>query len=132
MSHYDACFLAIACALFSERPRRWWLGALIPLFGFGLALLPIGHFAAIVVGLAACLPPLAPAPAALLLAVPAYPSPIAALTTALLYLAGVAALAALFEDRLDHDSLPRRLRGAPIRLLVLGIAYFGLLPAGHL
>ena len=73
MNHYDASFLAIACALMTERPRRWWLAAGVPVLAFGLTLLPLGHFAAIVAALVACTPPLRPAVAALLLAVPLLP-----------------------------------------------------------
>lgn len=132
MNHYDASFLAIACALLTERPRRWWLAASIPVLAFALTLLPLGHFAPIVAALVACAPPLRPAVAALLLAVPHYPGARAAAVSAGLYLVGVAVLAALLEDRLDQDAVPAFLRGTPARLLVLAVAYFSLLPVAHL
>ncbi len=131
MRPFDAVFLALATALFIERPKRWWLVTLAPLVALAAGSVELGPWEMPVVALVACL--LAPrfAPVALLLALPVYQGPFDAVRAAVLWIAVTAILETL-KDRWDEEALPQRMRGFPIELLSIGILYYVLLPVAYL
>ncbi len=132
MTAYDACFFAIAIAVFSgDLPRRWWLAAFAPLVAWGVGLAPLGSVRAPLAALIVSAPVIRMAPCALLLAVPSYDCPFKAAFFGALWL-GVTLAFKYLAARLDGEAVPGRLRGAPARFIALSVAYFGLQPAGLL
>lgn len=132
MTAYDACFLAVACAALGERSRRYWLIALVPLVAYGIALAPLGDLCVPIAALAACALAQRPAAAALLLVVPAYPTLTHALVTGVTWLVAVALFDEVALGRLTTTAIPPAFRGAPVRLLALGVLYFVLYPVATL
>ena len=131
MTPQDAVFLALAAALFVERPRGWQFICLAPVIAWGAGELPLGDLRALVVALVVGLPALRFAPVALLLALPEYPDLVSATISASTWLASLCVVDAM-RGRLDTEAIPSRLRGAPIRLLTVGILYYVLLPVFYL
>ena len=128
MIPYDAAFLAFVASRCLDRPKYWWLALLAPLLAFLISTYePLGRFAAPLTALVAVA--LAPrwAPVSLLLVVPVY----ATLTQSLGVTVTWLVLNVLFDAllaRLPDEAITPRLRGWPIRLLVLGALYYTLLP----
>ena len=132
MNPYDAVFMAFVASRCLERPKRWWLVLLAPLLAYGIGCYePLGRFAAPVTALAAVA--LAPrwAPVSLLLVLPLYGTLIQSLVVAATWLG----LDLVFDSllvRLHDDAITPRLRGWPIRLLIVGVLYYTLLPIAWL
>jgi hypothetical protein len=132
MTPYDAVFVALVASRCLDRPKRWWLVLLAPLLGYGLASWELlDSFAAPLAAFAAVA--LAPrwAPVSLLLVVPVYATFAQSVGTAAVWLA----LDVLFEIllvRLRDDAIAPHLRGWPVRLLILGVLYYTLLPVAWL
>jgi hypothetical protein len=132
MTPYDAIFVALVASRCLERPNRWWLVLLAPAFAYGIGCWePMERFAAPMSAIAAVA--LAPrwAPVSLLLVIPVYETLAQAVGTAVVWVT----LDALFDtilERLRHDAIAPRLQGWPIRLLILGILYYTLLPLAWL
>ncbi|RKZ87221.1 MAG: hypothetical protein DRR19_13920 [Candidatus Parabeggiatoa sp. nov. 1] len=131
MTPQDAVFLAIAAALLIERPKYWQIVCLAPLVAWGLSELPLGNLHALLVAVIVCLPVLRFAPVALLLALPNYVGVYDALIAATVWFAGLWLVDSMAK-RLSDNIIPRPLRGAPIRLLTVGILYYILLPVFYL
>lgn len=128
MRPYDAVFLAVLASRCVDRPRRWWLALLAPLVSYGIAACwPLERFAAPATALAAL--GLAPgfAPVSLLLAAPHYDSLVRCLATPLVWLAASVLFQGL-ADRLGDRAVAPRLSGWPVRLAILGVLYYALLP----
>ncbi len=132
MTPYDAVFVALVASRCLDRPNRWWLVLLAPLLGYGMGCWePLDRFAAPLTALAALA--LAPrwAPVSLLLVVPDYGTLAECVGTAATWLA----LDLLFDIllvRLREETIALRLRGWPVRLLLLGVLYYTLLPVAWL
>ncbi len=132
MIPYDAGFLAFVASRCIDRPTRWWLILLAPLLAFSIAACePLGRFAVPLTALGAVA--LAPrwAPVSLLLVVPTYATLTQSFSTPLIWLV----LNTLFDTllaRLPDEAITPRLRGWPIRFLVLGVLYYTLLPLAWL
>lgn len=132
MTPYDAVFVALVASRCLDRPNRWWLVLLAPLLGYGFGCWEaLNPFAAPLAALAALA--LAPrwAPVSLLLVVPDYETLAECVGTAAIWLA----LDGLFDIllvRLREEAIAPRLRGWPIRLLILGVLYYTLLPVAWL
>jgi hypothetical protein len=115
-----------------DRPKRWWLVLLAPLLGYGFGEFEsLGRFAEPLAALAALA--LAPrwASVSLLLVLPGYES----FTESLVAAATWFCLDLLFESlsaRLRDEAITPRLQGWPIRLLILGVLYYTLLPLAWL
>lgn len=128
MRPYDAVFLALVASRSLDRPGRWWLVLLAPLLAHGIeGYEPLGRFATPLTALAAVA--LAPrwAPVSLLLAFPAYGTLVQTLGVAATWL-GLDLVYAALLTRLRDDAVPPRLQGWPIRLLIIGMLYYTLLP----
>ncbi len=129
MSPLDAAVLAAAALSTDERPRGWWLLAVLPPLSLLLnAWLPGALTTA---GLALALAIIAPrlaVPGLLLLAV-TYGVPADAGVAA-----GAWVLATLAADGLSRrqEQVHPRLRGGPWRWLMCGVAYYLLLPLEYL
>jgi hypothetical protein len=132
MTPYDAVFVALVASRCLDRPKRWWLILLAPLLAYGIGSCDsLDRFAAPLTALAAVA--LAPrwAPVSLLLVVPVYGTLAQSLGIAATWLA----LDVLFEiplTRLRDEAISPHLRGWPIRLLILGVLYYVLLPVAWL
>jgi hypothetical protein len=132
MTPYDAVFVALVASRCLDRPKHWWLVLLAPLVAYGLGHWEfLGSFAAPLAALAAVA--LAPrwAPVSLLLVVPVYTTFAQSVGTAAIWLV----LDLLFDillERLREDAIAPALRGWPVRLLILGVLYYTLLPAAWL
>lgn len=132
MTPYDAIFVALIAGRCLERPNRWWFVLLAPVFAYGIGSWePLDRFAEPAAAIVAVA--LAPrwAPVSLLLVVPVYETLAQAVGTAVVWVA----LDALFDtllERLRNDEIAPRLQGWPIRLLILGILYYTLLPLAWL
>lgn len=132
MTGYDAALLAAGLALLADRPARWWLGALAPLVATVLGAAGAGTLAVPLAALVVCAARLpAAAPALLLLAAPHTSASAAALTGGT-WLLSTWLAADVIATRVDGDALWWRLRGAPVRLLVVASLYAALAPLGHL
>ncbi len=132
MTPYDATFVALVASRCLDRPKRWWLVLLAPLLAYGIGSCePLGRFSAPLTALVAVA--LAPrwAPVSLLLVAPVYGTLAQSVWAAATWLA----LDVLFEiplERLRDEAIAPRLRGWPIRLLILGVLYYILLPLAWL
>ena len=131
MTPQDAVFLAIAAALFLERPKTGYVLCLAPLVAWGARYLPLGDFHTLVVALVVCLPAPGYAPVALLLVLPEYVQFTDALVAAVVWLTGISLMDSL-EIRWRDEVIPAILHGAPIRLLSVGILYYLFLPVFYL
>ncbi len=132
MRPYDAIFLALVASRCLDRPTRWWLVLAAPMLAYGLGdYLPLGRFAAPITALAAVA--LAPrwAPVSLLLVVPVYGSLIQSLGVAATWL-GLDVVLDVLVTRIHDDAITPRLRGWPIRLLIVGVLYYTCLPLAWL
>jgi hypothetical protein len=129
---FDAVFMALLASRCLDRPKRWWLVVLAPLLAYGIGECEsLGRFAQPLMAMASLA--LAPrwAPVSLLLVLPNYESLSQSLVTAATWLC----LDFLFESllaRLQDQAITPRLRGWPIRLLILGTLYYALFPLAWL
>ena len=131
MQPFDAVFLALVATCFTKRPTRWWLVSTTPLLAFAVGLAPIGDFHLPVLALVAWLLATKSSPAAFLLIAPVYQDPLQALFIAILWTTLVLFFDTM-EERLDDLTIPSRVRGAPIRLVTVGVLYHTLFPISFL
>jgi hypothetical protein len=132
MTPYDAAFVALIASRCLDRPKRWWLILLVPLLAYGIGWCePLGRFEAPLTALFAVA--LVPrwAPVSLLLAVPEYGTLAQCFWVALTWL-GLDVLFDVALERLRDEAIAPRLRGWPIRLLILGVLYYTLQPLAWL
>ncbi len=128
MSPYDAVFVALLAGRCVNRPERWWLVVFAPLLAYLIGSYePLGRLADPLIALLAVA--LAPrwAPVGLLLVVADYSSLAQSIGAALAWFT----LDVLFDNllvRIREESMPPRLRGWPIQLLIIGIFCYTLLP----
>lgn len=131
MQPFDAVFLALVAICFTQRPTRWWLVSTTPLIAFAVGLAPMAEFhLPVLVIIAVCLSAKS-SPAAFLLIAPVYQDPLQAVFIAVLWTTSVLFFDTL-EERLDDVNLPSRVRGAPIRLVTVGVLYHTLFPISFL
>ena len=131
MKPYDAIFLSVALGIFLERPRYWWLGALVPSVALAAHWLPLGPVATPVAAIAACLLVPRYAPLAIIMAIPVYNGPVDVTRATLLWLA-VSVLMMRLDDQFDGDVLPSRTRRMAAQLLSVAVLYHTLLPVTFL
>ncbi|HJO38015.1 MAG: hypothetical protein QGG24_06445 [Vicinamibacterales bacterium] len=131
LSPHDAVFLALAATLFVERAARWPWVTVVPLVAWLVALAPLGGFGLSTLALVVCLPSPRFAPVAFLLALPEYASVMDALVAGTTWL-GATSLLDTLESRLSASTVPERLRGAPVRLLTVGVLYYVFQPVFYL
>ncbi len=132
MSPYDAVFLALVASRCLNRPKHWWLLLLVPFLTYGLVSFDfLGHYASPLVAVLVTLLFPSWAPVALLLALPAYGTVLQCLGAAVTWL-GLDWILEVLLARVNEDAIPPRLRGWPMRLLIVAILYYTLLPIAWL
>lgn len=127
MPPFDTVFLALAATCFAPRPGRWWLVSAAPVISFAVRLAPMHEYHILALALIALALSAKWSPAALLLVAPMYEDLLQALFVAVLWTTIVVLIDTL-EERLDDEHIPSRIRGAPVRLVTLGVIYFTLSP----
>jgi len=132
MTAYDAMFLAAAAGMFSKRPQQWYWAAVAPLVAYAVGQLPVGEFHIPLAALLVCVAaPRFVAPA-LFLVVPSYSSVFDATLIACVWLGLIMALSELANRRLDDESVPELVRGAPASFFALAVLYYALYPIMYL
>lgn len=131
MTDIDAIFLGLAFWALQPDTERAWVFAIAPLTACCAGWIVPAEFqtplAAAV--LAALFKHRAAVPVLLLL--PGYPSMLDALQAAGIWCVAWLLFTSL-ESRIDDAAVPRRLRYAPIRLMLCAVLYFTLLPLHYL
>ena len=131
MKPYDAVFISIALGSFLERPRYWWVAAVVPLIAFVAHWLPIGHYAIPIAAIAAFWLVPRYAPVAIIMAIPDYSGPSEVVKITCLWLAASLLILGL-ENQIEGEVLTSWTRRMAAQLLSVAVLYYTLLPVTFL